>query len=522
MKRIFTFLSILVLAALACSLLGVAVPLASTEAAAPISASATPPLRTQSAAFDVIPDATYGVISGVKYITIPATICTHITATPIVVGDYLVYPAHNQGHGCQPRDPYAETLFGYNLNDGLLYELADGASGEGTLLYQPQEDRVLWTTTFGGAARLLDASSFTTTVTIGASQIGEMVNSDSSGAYLNGLFYFGTINTPENSCQNPIKMNCGAVFAVNWQGNVVHRINTQSIHNGDNGFRSWIGAGVVTDGEAIYVGGSPQHYGTDESVYRYGCSTVKLSPDLHILASADPGDRGCHRLGHGNADEDAVAGEPVLGMGEDVWVRHIRPTDSRLMTPIILYNRNLEEQCRVEVYTGPYPWPLGFYGALTVDKDGNAYAPYNLPVSIGSSKAVLLKIARDCSYQTLTQIAGVTSNASPTLADDQYVLFAVNGRLLIYATDGSFVREYALASNAEVAASPVIHNGVIYVLAADGTLNVIENSGLQGYGTAIWPRYRHDNHGSGALTGAGVANFTVFLPLTTALPWQLR
>lgn len=127
------------------------------------------------------------------------------------------------------------------------------------------------------------------------------------------------------------------------QGDVIHGIHTQSINNRDNGFRTWIGAGVVTDGEAIYVGGSPQHYGADEIVYHYGCSTVKLSPDLHVLASADPGDSGCHRL-PGGPDEDAVAGEPVLGMGEDVWVRYVRPIDSRLKTPIILYNRNLEER----------------------------------------------------------------------------------------------------------------------------------------------------------------------------------
>lgn len=29
--------------------------------------------------------------------------------------------------------------------------------------------------------------------------------------------------------------------------------------------------------------------------------------------------------------------------------------------------------------------------------------------------------------------------------------------------------------------------------------NVIEGTGLSGYGTAPWPRYRHDNSGTGAL-----------------------
>ncbi|WP_185057725.1 hypothetical protein, partial [Pseudomonas brassicacearum] len=102
-----------------------------------------------------------------------------------------------------------------------------------------------------------------------------------------------------------VNPNCGGVFAVDSKGQIVHRLNT------DDGFRSWVAAGITTDGQYLYVGGSPQHKGDSESEYLYGCSTVKLDKSLRILASADPGDRGCHRTGLGNADEDAVAGEPV-------------------------------------------------------------------------------------------------------------------------------------------------------------------------------------------------------------------
>jgi hypothetical protein len=43
----------------------------------------------------------------------------------------------------------------------------------------------------------------------------------------------------------------------------------------------------------------------------------------------------------------------------------------------------------------------------------------------------------------------------------------------------------------------MIADGVMYIVDTTGPLTVIQNSGLQVYGTAVWPRYRHDNYGSG-------------------------
>lgn len=88
-------------------------------------------------------------------------------------------------------------------------------------------------------------------------------------------------------------------------------------------------------------------------------------------------------------------------------------------------------------------------------------------------------------------ITPAKADASPTLADDQSVLFATAGKL---------EKSYALGSTAEVAAAPVIRNGVIYVVSADGMLTITEPSGLKGYGNAYWARYRHDNFGNGALS----------------------
>ena len=98
------------------------------------------------------------------------------------------------------------------------------------------------------------------------------------------------------------------------------------------------------------------------------------------------------------------------------------------------------------------------------------------------------------------------------------MLLATDGRLQILTLDGQMVQEYALASDARVNASPVIQDGVIYVVQEDGTLNIIENSGVSGYGSAIWPRYRHDNLGSAVLGNEAAAESTTFLPVVTATP----
>jgi hypothetical protein len=94
---------------------------------------------------------------------------------------------------------------------------------------------------------------------------------------------------------------------------------------------------------------------------------------------------------------------------------------------------------------------------------------------------------------TLTR--GGTS--TPVLADDRYILTIAAGELQIRDLSGNVVKTYPLASQATVVASPMIADGVIYVVDTTGSLTVIRNSGLQGYGTAAWPRYRHDNYGSG-------------------------
>lgn len=455
-------------------------PAATTKAAGP----STNVVRNR----EPLADATYESRGNVRVIKIPVTTCANVTSTPIVVGEFLLLAMHDKGFGCQPRGPYANALLGYHFGTKKLYTLAAGQSTESTLLFQPEENLVYWTTVIGGTTSILDAATFATVAKVEAK-----TTSDSSGTYLDGLFYFGTVNTPSEQCQQPINPNCGAIFAVDRQGAVVRKLNT------DNGFRTWVAAGITTDGQYLYVGGSPQTKGNSETEYFYGCSTVKLDKDLRIVAVADPGDRGCHRTGLGGAEEDAVAGEPVLGP-DSVWVRYMRPVDARNRAPLIRYDRNLVEQCRVEPFTGLMQ-AASFYGALTVDRDGNAYVPYTLPSEDGerSRRAVLWRVTPKCEVTELAVVPNGEGLASPTLADDEYVLFATPGKLSILRTNGEVWRTYPLGSDARVTAAPVIHDGIVYVLSEDATLTIIEGTGLKGYGSAYWPRYRRDNQGSGSL-----------------------
>ncbi|GAB4270402.1 MAG: hypothetical protein Kow0080_14830 [Candidatus Promineifilaceae bacterium] len=455
-----------------------------------------------------IPDATYGENNGIKYAQIPTTDCANLTATPIIVNDWLIYPMHEHSQGCETHSDYQHTLFGYNLSDGQLYQLYDGAAGEASLLYAPEQNLLYWTTTFGSTFRLIDAATLTM-----QTQGGAGTTSDSGGTMLNGLYYFGTVNTPYDICQNPINPNCGALFAIDSSGNIVHQLNT------DDGFRAWVGTSITTDGQYLYVGSAKQTMGEPEveNEYLHGCSVTKLDAELNVLATFDPGDPSCYYQPFQGANADSVSGE-IVPDGSGLWVQYVRPNDSELKTALYRLDLNLQEQCRVEFPFEPQTQAVGFYGAPTVDKDGIAYVVVTVPDTQNTQRGQLWQVTPECQATLLAEVPGSWAHASPTLADDQYVLFVTDGRLQILTLDGQLVQDYTLASTARVNASPVIHNGVIYVVQEDGTVNIIENSGISGYGSAIWPRYRHDNEGSAALGNTTTSETTTFLPVVTVTP----
>ena len=477
-------------------------PTASPTSGAPTATpTATPSIAgTPTAAptpqpFTLIPDATYGQNSDVSYVTIPSTDCANLTASPIVVSDWLVYPNHEHNRNCSDPGPYRHALFGFNIRDGRLYLLRSDGAGEAPLLYQPDQNILYWDATFGGTVFMLDPTDFSL-----KRKVSVKTTSDSGGIYLDGLYYFGTVNTPDDTCQNPINNNCGAIFAIDSQGNIVHSLTTT------DGFRTWVGTSLTTDGQYIYIGSAKQTKGAAsvENEYLYGCSVTKVDKDLNILASFDPGDFACYYLPFVGANADSVSGE-VVPDGSGLWVQYVRPNESPAVSSqyqVAMYRLDLDlkEQCRLEFPFEPRTQAVGFYTAPTVDKDGNAYLTMTVPDTTQTRKGQLWKVTPSCQATLLAEVPGAWAHASPTLADDQYVLFATDGWLQVLTLDGTMVQEYALGTNARVLTTPVLYDGNIYIVQEDGTMNVIENSGLNGYGTAIWPRYRRDNAGSASLS----------------------
>ncbi len=489
-----------------------------TPSSTPSTGTATPTPTPQP--FSLVPDATYGTQNGVSYVRIPTTDCANLTATPILVGDWLVYPMHEHRENCSGNSAYQRSLFGYNIQDGKLYLLRQDGAGEASLLYDPEQETLYWDTTFGGTVFILDPETFDL-----RQKVSVGTTSDSAGVVLDGLYYFGTVNTPNAVCQDPVNENCGAVFALDTQGNVVHTLNT------DDGFRAWIGTSLTTDGEYLYIGSAKQTKGSEsqeESGYLYGCSVTKADKDLNILASFDPGDTACHKLPFMGTNADSVSGE-IVPDGSGLWVQYVRPnqasdTQGQLKVTLYRLNLDLEEQCRVEFPFAPQIQAVGFYQGPTVDQDGNAYIGVSVPDATHTRTGQLYQVTPSCQTTLLAEAPGSWAQASPTLADDQFVLFATDGKLQILTLDGQLVREYILASEARVLTSPVIVDGVIYVVQEDATINIIQDPDVTGYGNAIWPRYRHDNLGSavlGAATDPGpgaTPTSSVYLPWITRRP----
>ncbi len=428
-KRAFSILALLAFILTACRGGGTS---ASPPTAAPANSSpslpaeqtaAPSPNRSDTAVpagVSPIPDAAYGEANGVRYVQIPATECANLTATPILVNDWLVYPMHEHSMGCDNHGPYQYTLFGYNLQDGQLYALYTGSNGEAPLLYSPEQNTVYWNVVFGGTTLLFDPQTLEM-----RQKMSVGMTSDSGGAVLDGLYYFGSINAPGSTCQEPINPNCGALFAIDSGGNIAHQLTT------DDGFRAWIGTSVTTDGDYLYFGSAAQTIGEksgDETAYLYGCSVIKTDRELNVLASFDPGDLACYKQPFQGANMDSVSGE-VVPDGTGLWVQYVRPNDVDMKSVLYRLDLNLQEQCRVEFDFEPQTQSVGFYTAPTVDRDGNAYVAAAVPDAQNTRRGQLLRVTPECQTTLLAEAPGSFAHASPTLADDQYVLFATDGKL---------------------------------------------------------------------------------------------
>ncbi len=377
-KRIFTFLTALLIA---------------------LALSGAPRLETQAqSGVTPVPDADYGETEWGRYVRVPMNEnCANITATPVIVGDWLIYPSHEYMECQQNAGPYARVLFGYNLRDGQLYTLYEGAAGEAPLTYDAAGNTLYWTVTFGGTVLTFDPQTLEL-----RQKMSVGITSDSGGAALDNLFYFGSVNSPGNACQNPLNPNCGGLFAINANGEVARQ------HNTDDGFRAWIGTSVTSDGEYLYWGSAAQTVGEksgDETEYLYGCSVIKTDKDLNILATFDPGDLACYKLPFEGANMDSVSGE-VVPDGKGVWVQYVRPNDERMMSALYRLDNDLNEVCRVEFPFEPQTQAVGFYTAPTVDAGGDAYIAVSVPDEGNIRRGLLLRVSPDCQTTTLAEAPG--------------------------------------------------------------------------------------------------------------------
>ena len=426
--------------------------------------------------FEEVPGATYLETPEGRQIALPWACKT--SATPILVNRWIVYPVSKCDETADDR------LLGYNLDSERVYVLNDGLWSNGTLGWTPEADVLVTAVIGSGALVYLDPVTFAPRLKVQ----GHTAQSDSSPLFFGDLTYFGTINSPYPTCQGTSPNDdCGAVFAAATTGAVAHRLGV------DSGERFWLTASPVTDGEAIFVGGGADSYGEDATTFRYGCSVLSLSPQLELHAYDDPDDPGCHPIGN---IESAVAGELALGP-DSVWAQFMGPGDDREQSAVIRYNRDIEEQCRFEKTGSSSMSSANFYQAPTVDHEGNAYVVMAVPGETIPSEAQLYRVGLGCEASLLAAVPG-RSGATPTLADDKYVLFATPGKLQVLTLDGEAVEEFGLATEAAVVASPMIEEDV-FVLAEDGALTILTDSIVTGYGTAWWPRFRHDNRGSATL-----------------------
>ncbi len=207
------------------------------------------------------------------------------------------------------------------------------------MLYHPESETVYWNVVNDATVLMFEADTFAL-----KRRVNLRATSDSSGTTLDGLYYLGTINSPDPVCQkDPVNPNCGALFALDQEGTVVHRLTT------DEGFRAWIGTGVTTDGEFLYWGTAAQTVGEktgDETEYLYGCSVVKTDRDLNVLAAFDPGDPACYKLPFEGANMDSLSGE-VVPDGTGLWAQYVRPNDESMKTVLYRLDLGLRERCQV-------------------------------------------------------------------------------------------------------------------------------------------------------------------------------
>lgn len=440
-----------------------------------------PTQRTEGASVTTAP--------GMIVVHLPASECTQVTATPLVVGDFIVFATHKLTPKPDQRDapesqclsdPTPPGLYAVSSVTGEAFTLIEGVSVEATAAYA--DGAILLPTLFGGKPLAMWQNGQTSY----SKPLGAALDSAGLWDAAASRFIVGSVNSPFAQCQDGPNPDCGALVAVDLAGNTLARLDRAS------GLRGWLTGGPTTDGAAYFFGTGSGMDGTaspnPNSLHE--CSVVKVDKDFRILAAFDDGTEGCAEIGN---LESAVVGEAPVAGGV-LWAQHLGGTDGQATAPVSqLRAADLSVICRAEIPVLAGRSAAGYYQGPVVDAAGNAYVTTRTMQN--GMKASLVRIAPDCSTATLLNTAADLAS-SPTLADDRSVLVAAAGVLHVVDRTTGQSTEYPLGSSASVVGGAVITPNGVAVASMDGTVTILTGTGIRGYGSDPWPRFRKDNSGS--------------------------
>ena len=416
---------------------------------------------------------------------LPASACVETTTTPLVVGEYAVFATHkktpkpddpNGDDGECRNDPVKPGLYAVSLVTGEAYTLSE-VSAEGTATYV---DGTIIQPLLGDANVMFWRDGKAETVDLLSAGI------DSAGLWdsRESVFVAGTLNSPFEQCQAPVNADCGAMIAVTGDGDLVHRLDR------NNGFRAWVTGGVTTDGERYYVGTGMGLDGDSVPGWAPECQVLALSKTLEVEAGYDDGTYQCTSIGR---LESAVVGELPIA-GDDMWVQYVGSTNGGPFTPVVrLSVRDLHVICRAEIPAVPWQATALYYQAPVIDAEGNAWVV--TATSDNGMNATIIRISPECGRQIFVSTTA-TRASTPTLADDRYILVAWDGKLHVIDRQTAEMTDYELGEREQVIGGAVVSEYGVTVVGESGTVTTFTDTGIKGYGSDPWPRFRKDNYGS--------------------------
>ncbi len=344
-------------------------------------------------------------------------------------------------------------------------------------------------------------------------------------------------------------------------------------NTGEDGFRTWIGGSVSADGsDTLYIGGTNQ-YGWDtatgqqthwDTKNRYGCAVTKATISAGLFDGVlnehafDPGDvSNCRADPYdptdpavGDGFRSAVSGEvTVTSSGEYIWAQYNvnnysdgeTNADGQIMTDTYqayaVSTDTMTQDCEFVIEPGSSKYRAGrnFQAPTLMGPDYDsvyAHMLYNEPPSPGAKPVNASRLwlllreygAYSCLSGGYDQMVGLvyhsptlvtTDSSDTTPLDSTHILAATNTFLYVFNFWYTApVLRLPLDHGHDHQASPVFHDGALYLLSRRGDLIILPNPivgedstgaaselSLEGYGDFVWPRFRADNCGSGRPDG---------------------